>query len=111
MTTASAPDDKLEPASSDKAAPAAKACKSYAVDLSAYFDGELEGDALERLEAHLAACTGCRETLRRLGTLRHALHALARPPRRRRSILEDLQARLAEEGDADPAAPDEPLMS
>jgi anti-sigma factor RsiW len=75
-----------------------KACKTYEVELSAYFDGELEGAALQRMEAHLAGCAGCRDTLQRLGKLRKALLAMAKPPRRRRSILEDLQARLAEEG-------------
>jgi anti-sigma factor RsiW len=73
-----------------------KGCKSFAVDLSAYFDGELEGDSLRHMEAHLADCAGCRDTLKRFSKLRSALHALARPPRRG-SILEDLQSRLAEE--------------
>jgi len=73
-------------------------CKAYAVELSAYFDGELGGAKAERIEAHLADCAGCRDTLERLGKLRNALHALAKPPRRQRSVLDALQARLAEEG-------------
>jgi len=74
-----------------------KGCKAYAVELSAYFDGELEADEQARLEAHLTECAGCRDTLQRLGKLRTALHALSRPPHRRGSILQDLQARLLEE--------------
>lgn len=85
-----------------------KGCKRYAVDLSAYFDGELEGDALTDLERHLDRCEGCRDTLQRLRKLRNALHALARPPRRQHSILDDLKARM-EEADEDPPDSDDPL--
>lgn len=74
-----------------------KGCKTYAVDLSAYFDGELEGEAAERMEKHLGTCEGCREALGRLGKLRSALHSLARPSQPGRSILSDLKARMAEE--------------
>jgi anti-sigma factor RsiW len=89
----------------------ATGCKAYAVQLSAYFDGELEGAELQAVEAHLAGCDGCRNTLQRLGKLRHALHTLARPTgRQSRSILDDLKARLAEEED-DAAPPDKPLAS
>jgi len=75
-----------------------KGCKTYAVDLSAYFDGELEGEAAERMKTHLGGCDGCREALDRLGKLRSALHSLARPSQPGRSILSDLKARMAEEG-------------
>jgi anti-sigma factor RsiW len=88
-----------------------KGCKAYAVDLSAYFDGELEGAPLQAMETHLAACEGCRDTLQRLARLRSALHAMTRPTGRRgRSVLEDLKARLADE-DPDGEAGDDPLMS
>lgn len=87
--------------------PMSKGCKSYAVDLSAYFDGELEGDSLERMERHLDGCEGCRDTLERLGKLRSALHSLARPPRRRNSILDELKARMEEE--EDPPKGDDPM--
>jgi len=86
-----------------------KACKPYAVDLSAYFDGELEGDELKAMEAHLSECEGCRNTLARFGKMRSALHELARPPRKRQSILEDLKARLAEEEPS--PRKDKPLIS
>jgi anti-sigma factor RsiW len=86
-----------------------KACKPYAVDLSAYFDGELAGEERQAMEAHLADCEGCRDTLARFRKMRTALHELARPPRKRQSILADLKARLAEE---EPAfAQDKPLIS
>lgn len=115
MTRAPGPDGKADSAASSKTGTSAesspaKGCKAYAVDLSAYFDHELQGTALERMEAHLEVCENCREALVRLGTLRKALHALARPPRRRRSILEDLQMRLAEE-ESEPAQPAKPLIS
>ena len=89
-----------------------KGCKAYAVDLSAYFDGELEGAARQDMEAHLGACEGCRDTLQRLARLRSALHAMARPTgRRSRSVLEDLKARLAEEEGWDASPSDKPLIS
>ncbi len=80
-------------------------CKSYAADLSAYFDGELEADEQQRIEAHLADCAECQDTLQRLRKLRGALNALSRPPRRHGSILQDLQARLKEE-ERNEATPD-----
>lgn len=86
-----------------------KGCKAYAVELSAYFDGELRGDALARMESHLAACENCRDTLARLRKLRNAMHALSKPPRRRSSILEDLKARMQQEGDLDDPE-DEPQL-
>ena len=85
-----------------------KGCKAYALELSAYFDDELEGDAHQRIEQHLAECSACRDTLRRLGRLREALHTLARPKSGQRSILQDLQERLGEAEEDAPAAPDEP---
>jgi anti-sigma factor RsiW len=87
-----------------------KGCKAYAVELSAYFDGELEGRALQDIEAHLTGCDACRNTLDRLTRLRVALHAMTRPHRRHGSILEDLRARLAQEEGADAAASDKPLV-
>ena len=84
-----------------------KGCKTYAVDLSAYFDGELEGDAAERVRTHLGGCEDCREALARLGTLRTALHTLSRPSRPGRSILGDLKAKLAQERNKD----DKPFVS
>lgn len=88
-----------------------KGCKAYAVELSAYFDGELEGKALRDIEAHLVGCDSCRHTLDRLTKLRVALHSMARPNRRRGSILEDLRARLSKEEGLKDAASDKPLVS
>ncbi len=81
-----------------------KACKAYSVDLSAYFDGELEGDELARLEAHLDDCDACRGSLDRFTQLRSALNSMAKPPRRRGSILDELQAKLKVEAGGKPRA-------
>lgn len=69
-------------------------CKKYSVELSAYFDGELEGEELAALEAHLDGCEGCRADLQGLERLHGAMASLSRPPLSRGSILEELNARL-----------------
>ena len=76
----------------------AETCKKYSVELSEYFDGELEGDSRITLEAHLEICPSCKGELGRLKSLRSALNQLAKPMPGRRSILGDLQAKLRLEG-------------
>lgn len=46
--------------------------------LSAWFDGEVDGDERRRVDAHLAACAGCAHTADDLGTLRWRLRDAAR---------------------------------
>lgn len=77
-----------------------QACREYAVDLSAYFDGELEEPERAELEAHLADCQGCRHDLEKMGRLRQAMTAM-RPPRQQRSgrLLRDLMRSLDEAGE------------
>ena len=73
-------------------------CKEFSVELSEYFDGELEPSAAESLEAHLNVCPGCQLELAKLKKLHNALHGLAAPNATgRRSILADLQAKLKED--------------
>lgn len=49
------------------------ACKKYAIDLSAYFDGELHGKALVKLESHLESCAACQGELESHKKIRKAL--------------------------------------
>ena len=69
-------------------------CKKYSVDLSAYFDGELEGEDLSRMETHLATCDNCRAGLDKLTLLRSAMTSISQSPVHRRSVLDDLKAKL-----------------
>src|SRR3972149_287209 len=50
--------------------------RRFRESLSAYIDGELEAAAAERLEAHLAACEGCRLELEQLRVTAAALRDL-----------------------------------
>ena len=71
-----------------------KECRKYSVDLSAYFDGELEEKEAAELKTHLRGCKGCSDSLERLRSLHNALTSLNRPALGGRSVLEDLKARL-----------------
>ena len=79
-----------------------KQCKEYSVDLSACFDGELEGEALLKLEAHLPSCIACRSDLQKLQRIRNALTSLASTPPGKRPILEALREKLEKETEEDP---------
>jgi len=50
--------------------------RRFRESLSPYIDGEVEASAAERLEAHLAACEGCRLELRQLRATAVALRDL-----------------------------------
>ena len=50
--------------------------RRFRESLSPYIDGEMEASAVERLEAHLAACEGCRLELQQLRATASALHDL-----------------------------------
>ncbi len=76
------------------AKPAAKTCEQYSVDLSAYFDGELEGVEREAVELHLKTCAACTDKLDNLKRLRSAMSALSTPVPRRGSVLDLLKAEL-----------------
>ena len=78
-----------------------KVCKPFSVDLSAYFDDELEGGELEAMEAHLSDCEGCQEGLKKLKRLRKALSTMRESPTHHRSVLDDLRAKLALENEDD----------
>jgi anti-sigma factor RsiW len=70
------------------------ACERLAVDLSAYFDGELEGKALGVVEQHLSGCAACTEKLEKLKQLRAAMAGLSAPASRRGSVLSLLRSEL-----------------
>jgi anti-sigma factor RsiW len=76
----------------------AKACEQLAVDLSAYFDGELGDAERNAVEQHVSECDACTDKLENLKKLRNAMSNLAIPTSRRGSVLEMLKAELRGEG-------------
>jgi len=82
-----------------KGATVSKACRQLFADLSAYSDGELEGDAKTAIEQHLMMCEDCRTRLDQMIRIRyHAVRALATPGLRRgRSVLDLLKEKRDEE--------------
>ncbi|HUJ74443.1 MAG TPA: zf-HC2 domain-containing protein [bacterium] len=81
-----------------------KDCGQIAVDLSAYFDGELAGRSKAAVELHLSTCEACRKRLAGMAQIHHALNTLADPTSQRRgSVLELLKSKLdqAEPADTD----------
>lgn len=69
-------------------------CEKHSIDLSAYFDGELEGEELTIIVGHLETCEGCRNSLGRLKKLHGALTSLSAPPLGQRSILAEIKSKL-----------------
>ena len=71
-------------------------CIEYQKNMSMLIDGEQGHLPLEALEAHLAACSGCRNAYERMGALNRALKDvdLYRPPS---MLASRVKARLAEE--------------
>jgi anti-sigma factor RsiW len=65
-------------------------CEAAKPLLESYLDGELERDAVDDLESHLAGCAACRAELAALEALRGALRAI---PKRRAPA--ELRARVA----------------
>lgn len=49
--------------------------------MSRYLDGDLSGDAAERIDDHVAVCPQCRHLLRTLRRTVEALRGLGRPHR------------------------------
>ncbi len=78
-------------------------CKPFSVELSAYFDDELEGGELESMQGHLKECEDCRKGLEKMNKLRSALSTLSQTPIHRRSVLDDLKAKLELDNDEDPS--------
>jgi len=75
-----------------------RACQDLAVDLSAYFDGELAGEEKAALERHLDSCESCRKRLDGMARLRIALTGLTQPGiKRGGSVMDLLKDKLAAE--------------
>jgi len=70
--------------------------RRFRESLSAYIDGELEAVAAERLEAHLAACEGCRLELGQLRATAAALRDLPEAQAPRSFTLSPKATRLGE---------------
>ena len=74
-------------------------CAKFSVDLSAYFDGELEAEEEKALKAHLDACDKCRGDLDRMRRIRSAMSGLGRRSHHGPdSVLESLRNKLSLEG-------------
>lgn len=71
-------------------------CRDYQIHMSMLIDGELGQHSLQALEAHLAACSGCRNVYERMAVLNRALKDvdLFRPPS---MLASRVKARFAEE--------------
>ena len=71
-------------------------CSDYQKHVSMLIDGELGQHSLQALQAHLAACSGCRNTYERMAVLNRALKDgdLYRPPS---MLASRVKARLVEE--------------
>jgi anti-sigma factor RsiW len=87
-----------------QSAPAAtKTCDQLSVDLSAYFDGELEGVAREQMEAHLRGCEACSHKLDSFTRLRVAMTGLSRSSKSHGSVVDALKAELRSAKQSPPA--------
>jgi hypothetical protein len=82
-----------------KGSAVSKACRQLFADLSAYSDGELQGEAMATVEQHLLLCEQCRSRLDQMIRIRYqAVRALATPGLRRgRSVLDLLKEKRDEE--------------
>ena len=69
-------------------------CEKLAVELSAYFDKELNGAQAAAVEAHLAGCADCRGDLEKMTRLRNALHDSGTRAAPETRLLQDLMQAL-----------------
>ena len=72
-----------------------QACPEMAVEISAYFDDELEPREREAVEQHLKDCPTCRASLDSMGKLHNALSALSAPTATRANARPILRAVMA----------------
>ncbi len=54
------------------------------------------------MESHLSSCLKCRTSLAKMKKLHNALSTLGQTPAHRRSVLDDLKAKLALDTDEEP---------
>jgi anti-sigma factor RsiW len=88
--------DKLGSLGSIKEGTVNKDCQSWAADLSAYSDDELDVQAAGALEAHLSGCADCTRELMRTRKLQSLLNAVAPNTSGNRRIGQRLWARFSE---------------
>lgn len=69
-------------------------CESFAVDLSAYFDDELDAKETALVEEHLSGCAACQGNLAKMRRLRDALHRSSGPAGPASRLVEDLMRAL-----------------
>lgn len=83
-----------------------KSCKSYAIDLSAYFDGELNRAEASGLEAHLSTCKTCQASLDKMRRISMAMGHLSQPRVGQNAGLDNLMSSLDRElGQSSPKSP------
>lgn len=70
-----------------------KACPNMEVELSAYFDDELEPHEIDAVDEHLVDCENCRLALQEMAKIREAFSSLS-PPGKQKPIFQDLMAKL-----------------
>ncbi|MCH7477076.1 MAG: zf-HC2 domain-containing protein [SAR324 cluster bacterium] len=80
-------------------------CRNFSADLSAYFDGELEGKPLHLLESHLQDCDGCRGDLEKMGRIRSALFSLTGSPAEREPLVHRIMEKIRQDSDEDDLTP------
>ena len=76
------------------AARTAKTCEQLSMELSAYFDGELEAPDRAAIELHVSECEACSRKLEQMRKLRSALSTLSSGAPRTGSVLDMLRAEL-----------------
>jgi anti-sigma factor RsiW len=76
------------------ASQAAKTCEQLSMELSAYFDGELDGQERAAVELHLSECEICSAKLDQMKKLRRAMTGLSATMPRGGSVLDMLKAEL-----------------
>lgn len=67
------------------------------MELSAYFDGELEGDSLKEVEAHLTNCEECQQRLEKMKKISRAVSSLVDKRLENKSFVEEIMAKVEEE--------------
>ena len=84
------------------AARTAKTCEQLSMELSAYFDGELDPADRAAIELHVSECEACSRKLEQMRKLRSALSSLSAGAPRTGSVLDMLRAELRS-GTGDPS--------
>jgi anti-sigma factor RsiW len=101
--TAQVIDWTLAMAKKRKADTEAKSCERLSMELSAYFDGELEGETHAAVEQHVGGCDVCGKKLAELRALRSAMTRLSVSMPRGGSVIDMLKAELRKDAPPKPS--------